>query len=938
MVLDQAVSFLTRGWKTGPLDLRDTLIIVPTRHAGRRLRERLASVAAQRNTAVLIGPVKTPAFLFSPEQDPSRPTASDVLAEAFWRRTLAACDPARLAALGPASIAGSPAGRASTAEHLHRLRSALCEEGYDLRSFAARVEDEKERWACLAALEDAFLDQLRKTAWQDDVTFKLQSAARPVLPPGLSRITVLFTPDPPPLALRALVALEKSIPVTVCVHALPSEADAFDAWGRPLPEAWQNLPLAIEASQVEVCDDAIAMAELAGRRVLEIPASERAGVTIGIGDRRTAARLADSLTRRGLPCFDPAGAPLASLPLFTLINRLFEFRRDRTYRSFMNLARHPAALARLESVARAPHELLATLDEFQNQQMPVGFQDACDLAARFQPDVRDERVRGMLAARVATTLQEARRWLGLLDGDAPGEPVPLSQALPATLAHIHEGTAADASLHEQVQHLRPALEKLAQIESISGDRNDHIDLLQRFLNTQETQPERATDAMELLGWLELAWDDAPVMLLADLNDGLVPETITSDPFLPDTLRCRTGLRDNRFRLARDAHTLQSVLRSRKRGNVRGFMPRRSPSGDPLKPSRLLLQCPADQLAQRALYFFSDAPSPFRSATRGPGWPVNPPLPGAGQKLRSVSPTSLKTYLECPFKFYLRHVLRMDDPYEDRSELDPLEFGNLCHTVFKSFAESGFKDSAAAGEIADFLKQQVEAEFANRFGANLTVPLLIQRDIILQRMRYAAAVQAQLRSEGWRIIASELDFEVSLEGLTLRGRFDRVDRNDADGRLRIIDYKTNARADEPEYAHRRKLTAASSAPAYARTGDGKWYWRDLQLPLYVHAYRATHPKERGAIETAYFALPNAVAQTNLLPWKDMDEASVQGAVDCAAGIVRRIQAGVFWPPGVEAYRDDETFHALLFNNVERFLDPAAVAGFQRLAEAFERGAR
>jgi len=38
MVLDQAVSFLTRGWKTGPLDLRDTLIIVPTRHAGRRLR------------------------------------------------------------------------------------------------------------------------------------------------------------------------------------------------------------------------------------------------------------------------------------------------------------------------------------------------------------------------------------------------------------------------------------------------------------------------------------------------------------------------------------------------------------------------------------------------------------------------------------------------------------------------------------------------------------------------------------------------------------------------------------------------------------------------------------------------------------------------------------------------------------------------------------
>ena len=69
------------------------------------------------------------------------------------------------------------------------------------------------------------------------MAIKLQSADRPAIPPGLSRIAVLFTPDPPPLALRALAALEKSIPVTVCVHALPSEAGAFVESNEPATPA-----------------------------------------------------------------------------------------------------------------------------------------------------------------------------------------------------------------------------------------------------------------------------------------------------------------------------------------------------------------------------------------------------------------------------------------------------------------------------------------------------------------------------------------------------------------------------------------------------------------------------------------------------------------------------------------------------------------------------
>jgi hypothetical protein len=39
-------------------------------------------------------------------------------------------------------------------------------------------------------------------------------------------------------------------------------------------------------------------------------------------------------------------------------------------------------------------------------------------------------------------------------------------------------------------------------------------------------------AVELLGWLELPWDDSPALVVTSLNEGFVPEPSAADPFLP----------------------------------------------------------------------------------------------------------------------------------------------------------------------------------------------------------------------------------------------------------------------------------------------------------------------------------------------------------------------------------------------------------------------
>ena len=97
-------------------------------------------------------------------------------------------------------------------------------------------------------------------------------------------------------------------------------------------------------------------------------------------------------------------------------------------------------------------------------------------------------------------------------------------------------------------------------------------------------PDPDRDAVELLGWLELRLDDAPVAVVTGFNEPILPESVNGHPFLPNSLRERLGLVCNARRYARDAYELTALVHSRERLHV--IAGRRSSTGDPLRPSRL----------------------------------------------------------------------------------------------------------------------------------------------------------------------------------------------------------------------------------------------------------------------------------------------------------------------------------------------------------------
>ena len=53
-------------------------------------------------------------------------------------------------------------------------------------------------------------------------------------------------------------------------------------------------------------------------------------------------------------------------------------------------------------------------------------------------------------------------------------------------------------------------------------------------------------------------------------------------------------------------------------------------------------------------------------------------------VRAWSVSALETYLDCPFKFFAQHVLRLEEEPEDEEVMDPRRQGQFVHEVFEAF--------------------------------------------------------------------------------------------------------------------------------------------------------------------------------------------------------------------------------------------------------------
>jgi ATP-dependent helicase/nuclease subunit B len=251
----------------------------------------------------------------------------------------------------------------------------------------------------------------------------------------------------------------------------------------------------------------------------------------------------------------------------------------------------------------------------------------------------------------------------------------------------------------------------------------------------------------------------------------------------------------------------------------------------------------------------------------------------------------------------------------KTELDALDFGDLCHGALESMGrEPALRDCTEVGTLREFLQTELDRIVRARFGDQLALPLLVQIESARQRLARAAEVQARERAEGWVIERAEWRFPEDparmLGGLVVRGKIDRIDRNEGSGAWRVLDYKTSDVATDPRDAHCRRARRGSgdegvSALAKFAIEGAEHIWIDLQLPLYLWALEQENlfGQPGAGVTCGYFHLPKAIGETGVTLWNDYSPAWQEAALGCAKAVAEAIQAGNFWPPAERVDHDD-----------------------------------
>ena len=213
--------------------------------------------------------------------------------------------------------------------------------------------------------------------------------------------------------------------------------------------------------------------------------------------------------------------------------------------------------------------------------------------------------------------------------------------------------------------------------------------------------------------------------------------------------------------------------------------------------------------------------------------LRPPPPRQNQIDRITLPEgfrfttyAIQAYLECPRRFFLKHILKVRDPAESA---DPsLAFGRALHVCLEQIHREGSQWARGARPANDAL-DSLWAQFGAPELMGLR-PLERARRNFLARQaldRYVTAVfdNGQLPFGPEPLVETNFDF--SIEGFRCGGRFDRLIEAPSGGEIWIIDYKT-------------ATTTRSSSKMLDQAFPGEsGFGHDLQMPFYLLAACRLH---------------------------------------------------------------------------------------------------
>jgi ATP-dependent helicase/nuclease subunit B len=945
-LLPQAAACIIDRYADGDsLDLSQVILVFPGRRASRRMLELLLQQAGGRYPAWI--PPRLVTFDRFPEllYPQKLALADDITQLLVWRQALQSIPESEIhAALPHLPPADAFTAWMSLCDTLRKQHNELAAEGMEFDEVVSALERfgmqaESERWTSLRRIQAEYLVQMDALSLWDRQAARIIAVEQQECRTDAD-ILLVGTVDMNRIVRKMLDQVSDR--VTALVHAPAALASSFDEHGCVNPAEWSEQRTDLPLARCRIVDTPADQAAEAIRLIRDRQSDLSAdNLVIGVADEGLVPVLLQALSDSGVSGRWPVGMQVRETRPYRLLQAVaahLASARNGTspqFSTLMDLVRHPDIFDHINAHAfdgSSQIDWLSALDRYRAdtlQMSPAPLPGSGDRRQIVTAVLETTRhLLGHLAASgsdssVAATESQAetpRRKQKLLnfEGEASATAAATSllsrRSLTAwtdgilrLLAAVYEDrqltdSDSDQGIASCVNQLQETIGQLRGVPAAVLPRctaSQAIQFLLSLIADQGVPAAEDEQAIDLLGWLDLAQDDSRCLILTGFNEGNVPQSVTSDVFLPNTLREQVGLTDNRRRYARDAYAMSAIMHSCP--DVMLIAGRVDHQNNPLTPSRLFFAAEPASLPQRVRMFYApeeidSAPNTTPASDEAPAVPSTtdtadvsgftiPPIP-ADQPAPAEIPVSwFRDYLYCPYRYALNRELKLRYVEDEVLELNAAAFGSLLHTVLSRFADSAYRHATEPEAIRDYLRRELGRIATERFGTMRSATVNVQLSMAEARLDAFAFWQADTAAAGWRIQHSEIDLryddftDTKDRPICLAGRIDRIDRLKDSNHWRVLDYKTSEQAEKPERAH--------------RTRDGDWI--DLQLPLYRLLSRSLQLK--GDVELGYVHLPGDVTSVglSLADWSDEDLAAAEQAARQVATQIMDLRIDRIAPP-------------------------------------------
>ena len=311
------------------------------------------------------------------------------------------------------------------------------------------------------------------------------------------------------------------------------------------------------------------------------------------------------------------------------------------------------------------------------------------------------------------------------------------------------------------------------------------------------------EGLQIMGPLETRALDFDKVIILSANEGVFPRRSVSSSFIPPELRRGFGLPTYElqdsvwayyfYRLIQRASSVTMVTDNRTEGLSTGEESRY------IKQLEYHFGVPLERMTAVAGIAPAEVPDSIEKTAEDV------------ESLRAwhLSASALRSYLECPVRFYYSSVKRLRDDDEIAESLDARLLGNVLHGVMEKlysvpggvvtldFLHGVRKDKARLlAMIDEGIKKELRSiEVSGRDLVTREVILKFILDILKADCDYMAS-----KGVGRiRILGLEAPVKGRICGFEFVGTVDRLDSVE-DGLVRVIEYKTGGVSEEESYVH------------------------------------------------------------------------------------------------------------------------------------------